>query len=232
MLCCRYVILNAGNKKGFIPDSSLIFSSGRSTGDYHGDMDANKFEDWLENILLPHLEEPSLIILDNASYHSRKKNPAPTTSWSKQQIKDYLNKLGLEVDNSLLKSELLQLAKQHSPKTLYVVDELIAAHGHRVLRLPPYHCHYNAIEMVWSQCKRYYDAHIGTLGYGHTQVLDMWMKALDSVTADNWSSYIHHAEKIIWEAWDQEVVFESIETQPLIIHVGNDSSSESDSDSN
>ncbi|XP_072389297.1 traB domain-containing protein-like [Diabrotica undecimpunctata] len=35
-------------------------------------------------------------------------------------------------------------------------------HGHRVLRLPPYHCQFNPIENVWSDSKRYYDAIISS----------------------------------------------------------------------
>lgn len=207
-----------------------MYYSTKNTDDL-GDMDSTKFENWLEYILLPHLEEPSLIIIDNAPYHSRVKNPLPTSSWKNKDIVKYLNKLGIEVDSSFLKVELLALAKQHSPKSVYVMDELIAAHGHRVLRLPPYHCHYNAIEMVWSQCKRYYDTHLEANSSGHEQVIDMWQQSLDLVSSDNWRSYIRHTEKIIKESWDREIMFDSMDIQPLIIHVGDESSSESDSDS-
>jgi transposase len=41
-------------------------------------------------------------------------------------------------------------------KKKYVVDEIIE----QVLRLPPYRCIFNAIEMVWSQAKRSYDKEI------------------------------------------------------------------------
>ena len=34
------------------------------------------------------------------------------------------------------------------------VDELAKDHGHTVLRLPPYHCILNPIEMLWSYQKR------------------------------------------------------------------------------
>jgi len=36
----------------------------------------------------------------------------------------------------------------------YLVDELTKVHGHTVLRLPPYHCILNPIEMLWSYQKR------------------------------------------------------------------------------
>uniref|UniRef100_A0A6P7G4Q8 Uncharacterized protein LOC114337704 n=1 Tax=Diabrotica virgifera virgifera TaxID=50390 RepID=A0A6P7G4Q8_DIAVI len=54
----RYIILHAGNDEGFIPDASLIFSSTKNTGDYHGNMDANIFEEWFEENLLKKLKRP------------------------------------------------------------------------------------------------------------------------------------------------------------------------------
>ena len=35
----------------------------------------------------------------------------------------------------------------------YVVDELALKRGITVLRLPPYHCELNPIELVWAQVK-------------------------------------------------------------------------------
>ncbi|KOB69937.1 Uncharacterized protein OBRU01_13237, partial [Operophtera brumata] len=38
-------------------------------------------------------------------------------------------------------------------KLRYVIYELALEHGHKVIRLPPYHCQYNAIELIWAQIK-------------------------------------------------------------------------------
>lgn len=208
-----------------------MFATNRTTGDYHGDMDSNQFESWLTN-LLSLLEEPSVLVMDNASYHNRSriKYPRPNASWKKQDIKNYLTKAGIEVEENLLKSELLAIAIQDVPGKVYVVDELIAAHGHKVLRLPPYHCQYNAIEMVWSQAKRYFDVHIGEHGYGHEKVLSMWDEALKQVSAENWKSYISHVEQLIEDAWNQEIMFDSMDDQSFIINVGGDSDESSNDD--
>lgn len=62
------------------------------------------------------------------------------------------------------------------------MDELALQYGHRVLRLPPYHCQYNAIEMVWSESKRYYDAKITSVHpVTSTAVLNIWNEALAQV---------------------------------------------------
>ncbi|CAH1382928.1 unnamed protein product, partial [Tenebrio molitor] len=40
------------------------------------------------------------------------------------------------------------------------VDNLHEQHGVEVLRLPPYHCEFNPIEMAWGFCKGYYNKHL------------------------------------------------------------------------
>lgn len=65
---------------------------------------------------------------------------------------------------------------------LHRLDEMAVEHGHRVLRLPPYHCHFNPIELVWSECKRYYDAHIGRIHPVTSEaVLALWNESLEKV---------------------------------------------------
>ncbi|GLV45976.1 hypothetical protein CBL_02926 [Carabus blaptoides fortunei] len=128
----------------------MLFSSGISTFDYHGDLNAEKFETWLKNSLLANLEEPSLIIMDNALNHIRHQH-------------------------------LHGRAKMRSSPRRYVVDELIQAHGHQVLRLPPYHCEFNPHRngMV------FYDNHILRNGYKHEMVLETWQQSIENVTTDN-----------------------------------------------
>ncbi|KAJ8977759.1 hypothetical protein NQ317_001123 [Molorchus minor] len=64
------------------------------------------------------------------------------------------SKKELENDESLLKAELLTLARQHFPSfKKNVVDEITKARGMEVLRLPPYNCELNSIELIWAQGK-------------------------------------------------------------------------------
>jgi transposase len=53
------------------------------------------------------------------------------------------------------------------------MDELIQEHGHEVLCLPPYDCHFNTIELVWSQVKRYYSSNISQNGFEVEAVTNM-----------------------------------------------------------
>lgn len=56
-----------------------------------------------------------------------------------------------------LKPELLQIVKQYKAKLGHAVDELICIMGHQVLRLSPYHCIFNPIELIWAQSKTFFN---------------------------------------------------------------------------
>ena len=46
------------------------FAPKRTQGDYHDEMTAKHFEEWFTSKLLPNIQLNSLIVMDNASYHS------------------------------------------------------------------------------------------------------------------------------------------------------------------
>ncbi|GBO20085.1 hypothetical protein AVEN_202979-1 [Araneus ventricosus] len=54
--------------QGFIPSAQLVFQS-KSTVDYHEEMNSEVFKKWFLD-LLRGLDEPCIIVMDNASYHS------------------------------------------------------------------------------------------------------------------------------------------------------------------
>lgn len=163
--------MHAGNRDGFVENASLIFATKSKLADYHGDMNGDLFIQWIKEKLVPNLEEPSLIIMDNAPYHSVLLEKQPQSSWTKAQIVEWLESNNIPVEGNMFKAELLTLAKSHSRAKRYVVDEYLQEHGHDVLRLPPYHCQFNAIELIWAQAKQFYDAHMGEEGYGDDKVL-------------------------------------------------------------
>jgi hypothetical protein len=46
-------------------------------------------------------------------------------------------------------SDIFQFLREFRPYfNKYAVDEMAKAHGHTVLRLPPYHCVFNPIELL------------------------------------------------------------------------------------
>lgn len=104
--------------------------------DYHNEMNGDTFRHWMDNIL-PRLNPNSVIVIDNAPYHSVKIDKAPTQStWKADIIKWLINK-GEVIDRSMVIPELFQIVKRLKPQHQeYVIDELAAAHNKTILRLP------------------------------------------------------------------------------------------------
>lgn len=85
----RLIIVHAGSKEGFIPGALLIYKASQSTGDYHKEMNSLNFNKWMSEKLLPNLQGPSAIVLDNASYHSVQTEKAPSSNTRKADIQVY-----------------------------------------------------------------------------------------------------------------------------------------------
>ena len=69
----RFVIVHAGGERGFVKDGKMVFLAKKGTQDYHDEMDSARFKNWFEENLLPNLEPETVIVMDNAPYHNRKK---------------------------------------------------------------------------------------------------------------------------------------------------------------
>src|SRR5277367_3605545 len=88
----RLIILHAGSKHGFVNGGLLVFHAKKSKTDYHEEMDGTRFENWFQQQLLPNIPSNSVIVMDNASYHSVREEKVPTMSSKKQDIVNFLKK--------------------------------------------------------------------------------------------------------------------------------------------
>lgn len=198
----RIVILHCGGRSGFIDDALFVTHQKMidAPADYHGTMTADIFEDWFENRLLRRLERPSAIVLDNASYHSRILNPKPTSSWKKGNILLYMQKHNISIPSPVpiipvLLSIIADNLPLHERTKRFVIDEMAASYGHLVVRLPPYHCVFNPIEMVWSQIKRKV-ASQNLKKQGVSEVIHLLRGACDEVSPEQWNNYVDHVVSI------------------------------------
>lgn len=105
--------------------------------------------------------------------------------------------------------------------------------GFSVIRLPPYHCQYNPIEIVWSYLKSYVKDKNKTFKF--KDVHKYFLEAVNSVTSEMWKKYVNHAKKLMHKYWSSEGLHDR-SVQEFIINLcpgdSDDSEDWDDDDSN
>jgi hypothetical protein len=81
----RFALVNAGNEHGFVPNAKLVFLCKKNTADAHEEMDGEVYEKYFSEQLLPNLSPKSVTVVDNASYHSRKKRTTSNKVMAERQ---------------------------------------------------------------------------------------------------------------------------------------------------
>lgn len=165
-------------------------------------MNGEVFQEWFRKILAT-IGEGSVIVMDNAPYHSVRSENIPNMSWRKQRIVNWLQSKGVPLQDDLIKPELLKLVQVIKPKyNTYVIDEIAKTRNCEVLRLPPYHCNLNPIELVWAQVKAFVAANNTTFNFEY--VKDLLLDGIQNITAEIWNSCIQHVivkeENVMWDA--------------------------------
>lgn len=216
----RLIIVHAGGCRGFIPNALLIFKSGLKTGDYHDEMNHKNHVKWFKEKLIPNLEPNSVIVIDNASYHNVSVDPNPTSAWKKADMQAWLSERNIFYEIKETKPELYTKIQINRPKNkVYVIDSLLAKHGHAVLRLPPYHPDLNPIEKIWALVKN----HVATCNTTF-KLDDVWKLAVEkfnNVGVQEWQNICAHVAKAEQEYMKREYFIDQV--AELVIRVGADS---------
>ena len=92
-------------------------------------MTSEHFEEWFAKTLLPNVRPNSLIVMDNATYHSRRSEPLPVKSWTKKRMIEWLQVKGIEFPPKARKADIFSIIQRQKPTARYVVDDLAAAKG-------------------------------------------------------------------------------------------------------
>ncbi len=141
-----FTVINAISEDGFVKNGELII--------YKTEINSQLFEEYLEKQLMPELPPNSIVIYDNCSVHSRRYIKTPTQSTNIESIKEWLNDNNIYFDYNLKKKDLLEIVRQNPIRPRYYVDDIVRKFGCHPLRLPPYCCHLNPIEMIWNTWKQ------------------------------------------------------------------------------
>lgn len=192
-------MVHAGSEKGFVDGACLVFRATKGAADYHAEMDGPRFEKSFMEQFLANIESHSVFVMDNASYHSVQLERVLSSSSLKANIQARLTEKNIPFSNDQLKPELLDLVKRHKYRfSGYRNDALAKAAGHDVVRLPPYHCDYNPIELVWSQVKGYVAAN--NTAFTLAGVEKLLHEGIALVSQENWSKDCAHVEHLEEEA--------------------------------
>jgi hypothetical protein len=81
----RLIVLHAGTRsEGLIDSCDLMFLAKSKDGNYHQEMHNVVFVELFENQLMPAMKNPSLVVLDNASYHNVKTEDTVCSNFSQK----------------------------------------------------------------------------------------------------------------------------------------------------
>ena len=130
----RLIVVHGGGCTGFVPGALLVWKATSSNGNYHSEMNGNNFQKWFCEKHLENISVKSVIVMDNASYHSCKSETCPNSSTRKADIQAWLTKHNIPFDKKLLRPELLALAKANKPEPQYIIDDIAKEKGHIILR--------------------------------------------------------------------------------------------------
>lgn len=97
--------------------------------------------------------------------------------------------------------------------------------GFRVIRLPPYHCNYNPIEMAWAWVKNYVKERNTTQKLA--DVKQLFSTAVEAFTPEQWRSNVQHVQREVEQAWEKEGLAD-VEVEEFLICLGAESDSEED----
>ena len=229
----RLIINHIGSEDGFLLDCGECFVGVKNTSDYHHEMNGPHFEEWWEKKILPALPNKSVILIDNAKYHSRQteESKKPTTSWRKAEIQEWLVNKGIAFTAKETIPLLLEKVKALNIIKEYRLEKITKRYCEenqkdiRILRLPVGHSELNAIELIWAQVKT--EVAKKNTTFKIADVKNLVEQALDNVSSENWKKAILHTIKVEKSFHKIDFGDKARTVQPVIIDLG-ESDSESD----
>uniref|UniRef100_A0A8R1E8Y9 Tc1-like transposase DDE domain-containing protein n=1 Tax=Caenorhabditis japonica TaxID=281687 RepID=A0A8R1E8Y9_CAEJA len=117
-------------------------------------------------------------------------------------MKDFLTRHGILYDVSAKRAELFDKVEEYVASKggrwyfkKYIVDEFAKSKGVSVVRLPPYHCELNAIEMLWADVKQELRRE-GTVDTTLADVRLNTLRLLRSFPSEKAAKLMEHVEKL------------------------------------
>lgn len=130
----------------------------------------------------------------------------------------------------MIKAQLLKIVNDNKKFfNKQIIDEMAKTSGKTVLRLPPYHCELNPIELIWANIKQYVASKNTTFKFADVKVL--FEQAVLRITPENWQQCIEHTKKVETKMWKLDNIMDEA-VERIVISLDDSSTSSSESDSN
>jgi transposase len=210
----RLIIMNAITSNGWVPRAGVVFKSSRKTGDYHGQMNAELFQKWLVENLIPNIPQSSIIIMDNASYHNTLTHYSPPTpNCSKEKIRSWLEDNKIPCKEDCLKVELIEVLRKVAPEPIYAVDVMARQYGHEVIRTPPYHPELQPIETCWGIVKNEVARHCD---FTMDNLIEQLEASFKQVTPETCQKIIKKIRSIEDAFWKEDATLDENRENPIV----------------
>ena len=128
-----------------------------------------------------------VLVIDNASYHSRLMDEFKRPTKRKADMKFWLSKHGIPYDERELNAELwlkiTEFLKAYRGEK-YFLDAQLKEMQVEVVRMPPYHCDFNPIEKCWAFRKQF----VAAKNQGKHNLEDLksfWAESREAMTAEH-----------------------------------------------
>nr|XP_049705178.1 uncharacterized protein LOC110377071 isoform X1 [Helicoverpa armigera] len=223
----KIVAIHAGSEDGFVPNGLLMFVKAGTKSD-KDNMNFTKYETWLRTQLIPNLPPNSVVVIDNAPYHNKLRDPAPASYSRKEDMESWLTEKGIPYEDNMLKPELYQLICQNkSTRKEFMIDHILAEHNHVVLRSPPHHPDLSPIEMAWAAVKGYVTSR--NVNFDADQAMQLIEEKVSSMGQEVWMTMCNQVKEIEGEYLASDHVVDNM-TESLIIDTDDSSESEYESE--
>ena len=192
--------------------------------DYHDEMDHEKYENYFETQICKNVSKNSALVIDNASYHSKYSEDHPKSTWKKAQYAEWLKKRKIPYAKDALRPTLWKLAKEKRENyPAYRLEKIAHKYGHEIVRLPPYHCQLNPIELIWEIEKNY----VASENKEHklSEVEDLFRKKREEIDQETCKKCIEHVKRIEEEFYKGDRIID-VAVEKLEININPDSDSE------
>lgn len=205
----RWCFVHAMLENGLVPNACHIFEAKKSTGDYHHMFNAQHFQEWWYENLLPNLPPKCVIVMDRATYHLVPEEQIMPATMRKHELQQWLTSKNISWETDWLKARLIQEVDSHIDKTP-LVQKIAEGMGHKVLLLPVHHPELNPIEMVWAIVKN----HCGRLlrnGTTFKQVRQSLENAFNNITPDTCSGLFNKIKEKELEYWNTDLQIDNLD---------------------